>query len=70
MTSKSSSSNKPAVAANRQITIWQLTCKVIKRHIWLPVLAMLGFVLAFPVSTALCINNFMSYNGWNNVEPF
>ncbi len=31
---------------------------------------MLGFVLAFPVSTALCINNFMSYNGWNNVEPF
>lgn len=31
MTSKSSSSNKPAVAANRQITIWQLTCKVIKR---------------------------------------
>lgn len=72
MTSKNSSSNNNAAGlANRQIGLWQLTCKVIKRHIWLPVLALLGFVLAFPVTTALVINNFMSgYSSWERVPDW
>lgn len=69
MTSKNSSSNSSAQPANRQISLWQLTRKIVKRHIWLPVLALLGFVLAFPVATALVINNFMAYSeDWQRVK--
>lgn len=69
MTSKNSSSNSSAQPANRQISLWQLTRKIVKRHIWLPVLALLGFVLAFPVATALLINNFMAYSeDWQRVK--
>ncbi len=48
--------------SNSALSLWQLTMKSVKRHIWLPLLALLGFVLALPVSSTLAINNFASWN--------
>lgn len=42
------------------ITLPSLTCKVIKRHIWLLVLAAIGFALNMPVMVALI---------WSNLSP-
>lgn len=67
MTLKSSlSKNNPDRQENGQgglkaFSLWRLTLKSIKRHIWLPILALLGFVLAMPVCSALAINNFTNW---------
>lgn len=39
------------------ISLFRLTAKIIKRHIWLPLLALLGFVLNMPLLTALVWSN-------------
>lgn len=48
--------------ANSGLSLWQLTLKSIKRHIWLPILALLGFVLALPVASTLAISNFGNWD--------
>lgn len=50
MTSRISSSEKGLLDIG-------LTRQVIKRHIWLPVLALIGFILALPVVTAIACDN-------------
>lgn len=47
---------KPQVGPDG-ITLPSLTCKVIKRHIWLLVLASIGFMLNMPVMVALIWSN-------------
>lgn len=54
MTLKNSLSDKQT--ANGGVTLCQLTAKIIKRHIWLPLLALIGFILNMPVMTALVWN--------------
>ena len=51
-----------AAMANSGLSLWQLTLKSIKRHIWLPILALLGFVLALPVASTLAISNFGNWD--------
>ncbi len=46
MTLKNSSSNN-------EFGLLSLTLKILKRNIWLPILAMLGFIMGLPVVTAL-----------------
>lgn len=56
MTLKNSLSNNEdlqAAAPGRGISLVGLTAKIIKRHIWLPLLACLGFLMNMPVVTAL-----------------
>ena len=55
MTSRISSSDKGLLDIG-------LTRQIIKRHIWLPVLALIGFILALPVVTAIACENSLEYN--------
>ncbi len=60
--SKNANDNKEnSVSGAGSFSLWRLTLKSIKRHIWLPILALLGFVLAMPVASALAINNFSDW---------
>ncbi|MBQ2887459.1 MAG: hypothetical protein IJE29_00880 [Firmicutes bacterium] len=69
MTLKNSLSDKQS--ANGGVTLGQLTAKIIKRHIWLPLLALIGFILNLPVMTAMLWNVYAdnaSYFNNNRVE--
>lgn len=76
MTLKSSSSNTlenmpvsgPETGAKPGNLIWAMTKKTLRRYIWLPLLALLGFVLALPVVAALFMNAYANFDYWVDME--
>ncbi len=62
MTLKNSLSDKQTASGG--VTLCQLTAKIIKRHIWLPLLALIGFILNLPVMTALVWNAYAGNNDY------
>lgn len=58
MTSKISSSERGLLDAG-------FVASIIRRHMWLPVLALIGFILAMPVVTMIACENNLAYNMYN-----